>query len=354
MERFFGDRPVTFWSSGTAALSKAISECAILSGTRAPEVILPAYGCPDLVSACLQASTVPRLVDVAPSCWSFDYSRLSDYVTPNTVALVAVNLLGVGDDAERLREFCNERGVPLIQDSAQFLPRTETGWPGDYVVLSFGRGKPLNLLHGGALVAPSGNAQCPSSVPARFTLKRWLLATRAAGLAFNMLTLPQLYGILSALPGTGLGNVVYEPLGEASMFPGAFSSVVNLAFDEYRLTPSYRRAIWAPLLEPLNAIGFEELRSPNGSSNAEPLRLALLAPDRERRDSLMASLNRAGLGPSRFYGASLPDVTGIPQVVKAQGPFSNAARLADRLLTLPTHSLVTPRAVRTALEILAD
>ena len=352
MERFFGDRRVTLWSSGTAALSEAIRRCALRSGANAPEVILPAYGCPDLISACIHASVIPRLIDLAPELWSYDYAMLTRQVTANTVAIVAVNLLGIGDDAAQLREFCDANGIALIQDSAQHLPRTAVDWPGDYVVLSFGRGKPLNLLQGGALVSPFETSRTQVTTPTRFPFKTRLLTTRAAGVAFDALTHPWIYGVLSALPGTGLGDVVYEPLDTDARLPDSFWRIVGPAFEQYRITPSYRHAVWSPAFDRWSALGIQELKSPAAPSNPEPLRLALLAPDRGSRDAIVESFNHAGIGSSPLYGTDLPGISGIPEVVKAQRPFPQAARLAGRLFTLPTHSFVNARTVRTSLEVL--
>jgi hypothetical protein len=60
------------------------------------------------------------------------------------------------------------------------------------------------------------------------------------------------------------------------------------------------------------------------------------------------NLSRAGLGASRFYATALPGVAEIPEAVKRQGPFPNASALADRLFTLPTHTLVNATTVQTA------
>src|SRR5215469_10953366 len=172
-----------------------MSNCASRSSVVAPEVVIPAYGCPDLVAACLNASLHPRLVDVAPSQWSYDLEALRSSLSNNTVAIVAINLLGLGDGSDELVRLCNERHIPLIQDSAQHLPRESIDWPGDYVVLSFGRGKPLNLLHGGALISRSGDGSSLATQPAHYTLRERLLSSRSAAIAFNGLTRPLIYRI---------------------------------------------------------------------------------------------------------------------------------------------------------------
>lgn len=353
-EHFFAERKITLYESGTAALAAALSACVQRAAIDCAEIIMPAYGCPDLIAACMYAGATPRLVDVAADCWSYDLEALRLSITARTVALVAVNLLGLGDGAPDLLDLCRSHSIPLIQDSAQYLPREPIAWPGNFIVLSFGRGKPLNLLYGGALIAPRGDAH-ETPMPATPGLVRnRLLATRAAGLAFNLLTRPHAYWLLSHLPGTGLGEVSYTPLTacQCTPLPDRAWSRLGPAFARYCRTPSYSRQIWTQAIEEWRAHGIEELCGPNSPPPQEPLRLALLAPDRNARDSIVAHLNRAYLGASRFYGADLAHIDSLPELVRRQGPFPNASRLAARLYTLPTHSLVGPTAIHTARQIM--
>ena len=351
MERFFADRRITLYASGTAALSRAMAECAVKTSASAPEVILPAYGCPDLVAACVSASVFPRLVDVTPSGWSYDAQGLESSISRNTVAIVAVNLFGLGDGAADLRRYCETKRISLIQDSAQYLPRASIEWPGDYVVLSFGRGKPMNLLHGGALIAPAGSGDTHSLQSTHYSARDRLLASRAAAIAFNVLTRPLAYWLVSALPGTGLGEVTYRPLDNEAPLPERAWERVGSAFEQYRARQSYGRDIWAPAIDEWLSLGIVELTCPGSPPQSEPLRLALLAPDRVARDVLADGLNRSHLGASRFYGADLTQIAGIPEFVRRQGPFPHASALADRLFTLPTHDLVTADTVDCAREV---
>jgi hypothetical protein len=353
MERFFGDRKITLYASGTAALAQAMASCASRTSVKNPEIIIPAYGCPDLVAACVHASVYPRLADVASSHWSYDLGSLESRLSPNTVAVVAVNLLGLGDGVTELARLCNDRRIPIIQDSAQHLPRERSDWPGDYVVLSFGRGKPLNLLHGGALIWPLGekDSDSPYIGPTDHSTRTRLLSSRAAAVAFNLLTRPTIYGIFSALPGTGLGDVIYNPLRNPTRLPEPAWQQVGTAFELYREQASYQRDLWASAMDEWSDLGIVALASAGSTLPAEPLRLALLAPDRAGRDVLVDKLNQAGLGASSFYGTDLTRVRGIPEIVKPQGTFPNASALADRLFTLPTHALVTADTVRTAGEV---
>lgn len=354
MEDFFEGRSITFYASGTAALSRAISACIARMSVNSPEVILPAYGCPNLVAACVHAGAFPRLVDLAKNGWSFDTRALGASISGNTVAIVAVNLLGVGDNAVELARFCMANRILLIQDSAQYLPRSPIAWPGDYVILSFGRGKPMNLLHGGALVTPvDTKAQLPLEA-ARYALLDRLLASGAAGIAFNALTLPPAYRLITLLPATGVGTVVYKPLRNAAPLPEHAWRRIGAAFQSYRARASYSRNIWSSAIEEWSALGITELVCPGSLPTTEPLRLALLAPDRSTRDAIVTGLRRSGLGASRFYGSDLTGVAGIPDAVRYQGPFPHARAHADRLFTLPTHELVTTEVVHLAGDVIRD
>lgn len=354
MRHFFGNRPITLYASGTAALAQALARCAARASVKTPEAILPAYGCPDLVAACAQASVYPRVVDIAASGWAYNIDELLRSLSSRTVAIVSVNLLGIPDATPGLAELCHQRGIALIQDSAQFLPRQPIEWPGDYVILSFGRGKPLNLLHGGALIEPihAGTEPTPHRAAARFRDR--LITSSAAALAFNLLTRPHPYRLLSRLPGTRLGEVVYKPLLNPSPLSPTASSRVDAAFDQYQRQRSYDRQIWTHALTEWASFGIRPLQPDGPCTEAEPLRLTLLAPDRVARDEILNRLNRAHLGASRLYGTDLANVAGIPEDVRHQGPFPNAAALADSLFTLPTHSLVTLRIVRQATECIRD
>lgn len=353
MERFFGNRRITLYASGTAALAQAIADCAARSSAKAPEVIIPAYGCPDLVAACIHASAYPRLVDVAPSHWAYDPESLESSLSSDTAAIVAVNLLGVGDGSAELIALCKERRIPLIQDSAQYLPRAPIEWPGAYVVLSFGRGKPMNLLHGGALIGPPGDGHELSVRAAHYVWKDRLLASRAAGIAFNIVTRPHAYRLVSALPGTGLGDVAYHPLHNAALLPERAWNQIGTAFELYRRKPSYRRDAWASAIDEWSNFGITALSCANAPPQMEPLRLALLAPTQVARDALVKSLIRSGLGASRFYGTDLVHVAGIPEIIRDQGSFPHARALAHRLFTLPTHDLVTAATVKAADDVVS-
>ncbi len=351
---FFGGRPIRLFESGTQSLAAAILYLARGRALPESEVIVPAYGCPDLISACVLANVRPRLVDVAADGWGYDRAQLAAALSPSTVAILAVNLLGVGDAASELLPVARAAHTTLIQDSAQHLPRAQASWPGDCVVLSFGRGKPLNLLGGGALVLPLGENAGVSSAGDSHRLP----SSRLAALAFNVATSPLAFNWVSRLPGMGLGETHYKTPTTINAVAFDGWSQVGPALHSYRHQPSYTAAVWSEALDAWRERGISRLglAGANGpSSEAEPLRLALLARDRATRDRLVEALSGAGLGASRMYGEALHRIPGIPPgVASAQASFPNAIALADRLFTLPTHLDVTHGAVARAIRCVRE
>lgn len=349
LRAYFGAHDVFLFQSGTAALAVALDRCRSRHGAKDAQIILPAYACPDLVSACVYAGVQPKLVDVAADRWGYDEVELARAMSSKVAGIVAMNFLGTGDDAVTLAKLAAASGALLIQDSAQYMPRHAHDWCGDYVVVSFGRGKPLNLLRGGALISRRTDASLEQeafdAASPELRLRERVAGSRLAGVAFNAMTSTVLYGWISRLPGLGLGSTAYKPLQSIVPLPFDVAGQVAPALQHYRSVASYRAALWSEVLPGWKRLGLKPLAELGDLSDTELLRLPLLAPDRTMRDRVVEELNRAGLGASIMYGLPMHRLPGIPAAVAAQGPFPNATQLADRLFTLPTHAQVTPRVV---------
>ncbi|UCB54712.1 MAG: DegT/DnrJ/EryC1/StrS family aminotransferase, partial [Thiotrichales bacterium] len=154
LDSFFSPYQPRFFASGTAALAAVIIAAIRLKNVTRPEVVLPAYGCPDLVSAVVYAGAKPVLVDLEPDRPWMDLAQLSGKITAHTVAIVATDLFGISERIDAIRPIARQAGAMLIEDSAQAFPgaRESDIWGGDCVVLSFGRGKPVSLLGGGVVL----------------------------------------------------------------------------------------------------------------------------------------------------------------------------------------------------------
>ena len=356
LSSLFPGYSVQLYDSGTAALATALNDARLRHESTQPEAILPAYGCPQLVSACLYANVRPRVVDTAAGQWGYALESLRSALTPHTVAIVAANLLGTGDQAADLLPLARGNGSYLIQDSAQHVPsRVPPAWCADYVILSFGRGKPVNLLRGGALAVPGRQpllADAPLMGGLRDLLGERALASRTAAAAFNLITDPRVYGFATRLPGLGLGETRYSPVERIARLPLSAWRQVGPGWEKYGLEPW--ASPWSGVLPEWEKRGIHELTCATTAPPAADrrLRLALLASGRGLRDRIVRMLGHRGLGASNMYGSAIDSIDAIPAEVARQGPFPNATDLAERLFTLPTHAAVTADIVRQTHECL--
>ena len=335
--------------SGTAALGLALLLARLRKPMPAgaqPEVLLPGYACPDLLAAAHWAGLRPVLVDLQPDDTRLCLRDLATRCGANTVALVAVNFLGIADDLPALRAFADAAGVLLVEDDAQWMPEpfgTST-LHGDAVVLSFGRGKPVPLVGGGALLVRDTLAHLlPALTPASEPTPVGGLRTRATLHAWNLLLHPLPYGMLSRLP-LGLGSTRYHPLHDVHALDTlrAGQLAANLTWQAAR-TRTVEAAIHAQVL-PAAPAGTRDLPALAGARAGRLLRYPLLLPDRATRDDLLARLDAASLGATAMYRQVLPEVAGVPASVERPA-LPNARAFADRLLTLPTHAGVNARHV---------
>lgn len=346
--------PLRLYQSGTAALAAALHGCRQLSAQR-DQVILPGYACPDLLSAVIHAGARPVLVDLAGDSFRFDPQQLTQCIGPQTLAVISVRFLGLEDDLTTLRNLCRGNGANLIIDSAQYFPcrADDSDWIGDYHILSFGRGKAVNLLHGGAVISrndrldkalPSGQ---PSPLDHQPDGRHYL-----KGLAYNLAIEPLVYGLVRRLPGLHVGETRYHPLHVIEQMSQYHRQLLNANIDRYRHSPN-RSEYYRKALAELTAKGWKDLTREHSGEQLPPLlRYPLLIEDPEVRTRFM---DRAGwLGVSRMYQQALPRIRGVNQVLDDSPELPKAERLAAQLVTLPTHEGIDPALAQRIVDLLEE
>ncbi|MFJ9739184.1 DegT/DnrJ/EryC1/StrS family aminotransferase [Streptomyces sp. NPDC101166] len=140
-------------ATGRAALALAVRQ------TGAEEVVLSTFNCPAVADAVLAAGARPVLVDADPV-----HGPAFTSVELAGRAVVLTNGLGLDEHAAHA-ERIGERGGTVVLDLAQACVAPEVlrrfraaGCP---LVLSFGEGKPLGGLGGGALLTSTPLASAP-------------------------------------------------------------------------------------------------------------------------------------------------------------------------------------------------
>lgn len=351
-----------FTESGTDALAMAIA-LAVARSPRIsePEVIIPAYGCPDIVAAVLVSGAKPVLVDlVASTSFLMDQSQVIRSLSANTVAIVAPALLGCSERLDSLYDICRDRKLLLIEDSAQRFPPVSADYPwADAVVLSFGRGKPINLMGGGALLIRNEcydeARQVITSFPQSSTTTG--LVWRIKRIAFNFLLARFPYFVLDKLPFMNIGGTRFRPRESVKRLDlprELFFSGMASFFHRPLIYPLYERQ-----LQDIEQLGWRKLAFNESDDEFERvqyprIRYGLLAPNQSVRDRAERALNESGIGASRFYGKILPEIEGLEAISGRKGSFPAGREFASRLLTLPCHEDVRPADVELIAKILHD
>jgi len=338
-------------SSGRAAMTIILEAMRVTGGDRSRvEVIIPAYTCYSVPAAVERAGLRPRLCDVDPATLGMDPDRLRRLDFARVLAVVSSNLYGFPNDLAGLESVCRERDVFFLDDAAQALGARvadrAVGSFGDAGLYSFDKGKVISTIQGGAIVCRPGPlasklesaaaALADSSVAER-------LGNAAKLGVYSIFLRPALYPLIRALPFTGLGHTVYEtryPVARLGRFSSAVATCLlerldQLAFGRRQVAASLRAALGE---EP----GLDLVRPIPGAESSD-IRFPVLVRDSRQRTRLIHALERSGIGATASYPCSLADV---PEVLAKVSPADTncpgARRIAESIVTLPTHAYCPP------------
>ncbi len=331
-----------YFNSGAAALAAALMAIIRVQKVEQAEVLLPAYACPEIVSAVLYAGGKPVLVDLEKESSRMDLELLENRINDRTVAVVAVSLFGIPERIVEISSIVKQKNVFLVEDNAQsFLDEGETAKSeSDVVVYSFGRGKPVSLLGGGvALVKDDALAEQMMRISAsvkrvqgghvNLRMKVWL---------YNQLISPYLYWIPDSLPFLKLGQTRFKPLDSLSLPCDALLTMLPANIQRYWRQGSEIQFLIREMLADLGKDEVVDL-AVKACKVSPPrlLRYPLLITSSCLRDELYSALNREGLGVSKMYPAPLPRIEGLANEFIDHEPLPNAENFAGRILTLPIH-----------------
>lgn len=342
--RHFGVKHVWLVSSGKAALTLILRALHSLSGRQT--VVLPGYTCFSVPSAVVRAGLSIRLYDVDPLTFNPDFSQLTELAGTDALCVLATHLLGVGVDVPRVVELCRPRGVFVVEDVAQAFGgrfnETPCGAIGDVGFLSFGRGKNITCGSGGAILTNDdqiGEALAReyaglSDVSIVGMLTNWLEVAIT-----QVLIDPSRYWFPAGLPFLKLGETKFY-----TDFPMARMDAVRagllLRWRE-RLSRSTRsRVAHAAQIRRLLSEDQVETIRPSQGGHSVYLRFPLLMRSRQDKDALCRISREQGLGISAMYPSAIGQVPELSASLSA-APVPHSVAIAERLVTLPTHELLS-------------
>jgi len=141
----------------TTSCTHALEMCGLLLNLRpGDEVIVPSFTFVSTANAVALSRATPVFADVLDSTLNIDIQTVVPHVTERTRAIIVVHYGGVAVDLDPLVEFCAERGIQIIEDSAHGTFGKYKGKPlgsiGVFGTLSFHETKNISCGEGGALL----------------------------------------------------------------------------------------------------------------------------------------------------------------------------------------------------------
>jgi dTDP-4-amino-4,6-dideoxygalactose transaminase len=345
-----GAGELALWASGREALRALLASAGAAS--RRDEVVMAAYTCFSVPAAAVAAGMRVRLVDVTED-GQLDAEALARLPLERAAAVVVSNLFGVAEPVAPVAGLARAAGCLVIDDAAQALGARRADGPaggrGDAGVLSFGRGKPLSGLGGGACLLrswPVPLAQVEPPEPAR-----WRALARAA--AYDAALHPLVFRALAAIPALGIGETRFETRFRRGSIDAASLALAAAALPDLEAAARRRARAARELAEALAGLPLRLLGPSAGETGVWP-RLFAMAHGAAARDAALRALAREGAGASGFYPTALDAVAGLRPHLVQPARYPRARELASRLLTLPTHGALRGPRLAAALEALAS
>ncbi len=85
------------------------------------DIIVPVVGWATTFFPVSQNGFKLNFVDVDPNTWNIDVNKIEEAITPNTCAIMPVNLLGNSCDYNKITELCNKHNLLLIEDNCESM-----------------------------------------------------------------------------------------------------------------------------------------------------------------------------------------------------------------------------------------
>jgi dTDP-4-amino-4,6-dideoxygalactose transaminase len=285
---------------------------------------------------------------------------LEQAVTNNTVAIVGVNLFGLSERWPQLRKLADLHNIVLIEDSAQYFPGSgeKQDWQGDLVVFSFGRGKAVSLLGGGAVYCQQAKFKklLPDVEPEPESVKQQLVFNLKVK-TYNILLSPYLYWLPQSLPFLHLGETRYHALHDIGGMPAARFDLLATNIGNYQADSEVKERYmhYFSLLNAFQAVkNLPQLcQQEQGGHYRRLIRYPVLL-EPEQRAHIFSAIHDAGLGASLMYPVCMPVISGLQEFFSAEqeNKYPNAVAFAQQILTLPMHTNVSNKTIEQITTIL--
>jgi dTDP-4-amino-4,6-dideoxygalactose transaminase len=218
----------------------------------------------------------------------------------------------------------------------------KVGTLGDIAFFSFGRGKNISTVSGGMIITNN-------DVVARAVARR-ISRLRGAGVPaqvamfsqasfLNMFSYPLLYWLPQGLSFLQLGKTHYSPRFPVERLSSFAAGLAGNWPSKLKFFNKTRRAIAQTYKRELLSLGVRFLEEPENACPVYP-RFPVIAQDKKERDTICRGLSSLGISGSLFYPTGIAHIPELNLSERDKDGLENGNRLAELLLTLPTHPSV--------------
>ena len=325
-------------NSGRALLYLLLKTLKTKEKSSRNEVLIPGYTCYSVAAAIAKAGLDIRVYDLDPATLSPDYTSLEQAYTDKTLAVIVQHLFGIPVLIEPVKKILDRNvGSYIIEDAAQSLGgkinNRPSGTHGDFGIFSFGRGKPLPLGGGGALISKSMDFF--SDFNMEYPNKGYISLLLTA--VIQMLSKPFLYWIPEKLP-LGLGETTFDfnfhvapmPLLIQRLAEKSMTVLTDLNLHRSHISKIYEKAFKGKGAYPVSDKVFPVY-------TRFPLIAGLKPISKELKN----------LGVRRMYPQPILHVQSIkPYIADIHFNTPGALEIAQNLITLPTHTGINENLAR--------
>lgn len=303
---------VVLMNNGRSAIAAGL-KLTVPSGA---EVIINGFTCYAVLQAIEKAGCVPVYADIDQKTLNFSRKTLEKVLKnhPKAKAVVIQNTLGIMINITEIEKIADEHGLVIVEDLAhcagmRYADGREVGSVGAVAALSFGKGKSLDTITGGALIVNDRSLNLPTQ------------ATKHPKLSDSLRA--RWYPLLAAI-GRGMSRVHLQKYWYGPLIKMHF---IERAVDA-KLSLRQRPAYWQDklVLRQLKQIG---------DKSAMPIRTHLFVRD---RGELIEKLDRNGYNFREiWYDVPVSPVRYYKKVNFPEEECPAAVKTAKEIINLPTY-----------------
>lgn len=364
---FFGKKDIFITYSGTAAFYIILESLKQVS--KKDTVIIPAYICPLIPLAIVQAGLKVEVCDINCDNYDMDLKKLEDLCNKDTLAVVPTHLGGFPCDMDKINAIAKRTGAFVIEDCAQAMGAEyrdkKVGTLGHFGFFSLCRGKGITIYEGGIIVVN----ECSYADIIKSTIERlvknspfseMLKIIELAGykifynpsFSWFIFRLPKLYWNMFSNQVKAWGEYFTRDFAvkEVGRFRKAVGHFSFIRLEEALKERHQKADIFKKALKSVNGVTLiKEIDGAKGSYLFFPV----VFNDVKRRNRIFNILESKGLGVSNPYLMPITDYDYLKDIVPKTSSI-NARHMSESSITLSTNTYMRQRDFDNIIEIIKN